>query len=268
MGLQHGMIADDHYDYMHRRVSTDPAAAGFVVPDVTCVWGPLWRRILTERGHYPLGTVAVTGNWRYDKIPQIASAVDTDKIRQTLGIVRERKVVLILSSGQHVADYVDLCLQILAERDDLSVLVKLHPADDARPVRKILSQLGYAENVLVEMPLMRVMMLADLVISQVSTAVSEAALLNKTVILVNMENLAGANAYVEHGICLHARNRDELRNAIQKAFDPLVISAMASARMRFVHDCFYETDGSAAVRVAGALEARMSAHVPPHARSG
>jgi len=100
------------------------------------------------------------------------------------------------------------------------------------------------KKVIIEMQLVVAIMIADLVISQVSTTVSEAVLLNKPAILVNFENLAGAETYVDHAICLYARDREEPRSTIEKAFEPSVRATMGSAPAKFVYDCFCKTDGS------------------------
>lgn len=261
LGLQHGMIFDTHYDYMHRHITCDPTVnpSGFVVPEVTCVWGSFWKQVLTRAGSYPPGAVVVTGNWRYDRIAGMARAIDINKIKSSFGIVPENKVVLILSSGQSVVDYVRQCLQVLGTRSELTPLIKLHSVDDPKPVREMLQEMGYPDDVLVEERLIEAMMAADLVISQTSTAVGEAALLDRPVVLVNFLKLSniGAEAYVESGICLYATNLQELTTAVEKALvDPLAVAQMSRARTGFISRYFFKIDGCAAQRVAEALETR------------
>jgi glycosyltransferase involved in cell wall biosynthesis len=263
IGLQHGNIFANHYDYMHRNITTDPVAnpAGFVVPRVTCVWGPFCEQVLTKDGFYPRETVAITGNWRYDRITEVARTIDIGEIKSRLGISPETTVVLILSANQNTVDYVTQCLQALATRSGLTPLIRLHPGEDRTAVRKLLKAEGYPDRTLVSGQLAEAILAADLVISQISTAVSEAVLLDRTVVLVNFQNLAGGEAYVESGVCLYVTDRGELAKAIQEALDsPLARAKMSDTRAKFISRFSFKTDGCAAQRVVEVLEREMSLH--------
>ena len=262
LGLQHGMIFDNHYSYMHHRITTDPVTnpIGFVVPDITVVWGPFWKEILTKEGRYPPEAVVVTGNWRYDRILDLAIEADTAKIRRRFGIAPEKKVVLILSASQSYLDYIDQCLQVLVMQPECTPLIKLHPDDNPGPVYPMLRQHGYPDKLLVQGQLIEALMVADLVISQWSTVVSEVVLLERPVVLVNCQNITGAEAYVEAGTCLYVTKPEELAIAIKKGlYDASVRAQISAARTEFISRYFFKTDGCAAQRVAAALEARLPA---------
>ena len=264
VGLQHGMIFDNHYDYMHRRITPGSNAnpTGFVMPDIICVWGPFWKKVLTKNGHYPSQAVVVTGNWRYDRIWEIAWGMDINKIKQGFGIAPEQRVVLILSSGQDIVNYIRQCLQVLSTQSECAPLIKLHPARDPKPVRELLRQLGYSDEIMIEGQLIEALMVADLVISQISTVVSEAVLLEKPVVLVNFTNMVAADAYAEAGICLYVTEPHELAGAVQKALnDTSVRAQLSAARTEFISRYFFKTDGCAAQRVVEVLE-RLLACAP------
>ena len=262
LGLQHGMIFDNHYDYMHRRVTVDPAnnPIGFALPNVTCVWGPFWKEVLTESGHYPREAVAVTGNWRYDHISEMMT-MDVQEAKRQLGFPADRRIVLVLSAGLNTLDFIRLCLETISKRPDCSPMIKLHPGSDSPgPVRELLSKLGFPLSILIEGRLHESILSADLVISQISTAVGEAALLNRPVVLANLENLAGAEAYVESGICLYATDPDQLAVAVGKGLDDAqTLGQLAQARKEFVSRYFYKLDGCASQRVAETLRQSIQA---------
>ena len=263
LGLQHGTIFNDHCDYMHRRIAPGPAIdrLGFAVPEVTCVWGPFWQQTLTRDGFYPPGAIAITGNWRYDRIMEVARTTDIGKIKSKLGISPGSTVVLVLSSKQDTLGYLRQCLPLLAMRSGLVPLVRPHPGEDVTPVRDLLRTGGYSDRVLVRGQPVEAMLAANLVISQISTAVSEAVLLDRPVVLVNFQKLFGAEVYVESGVCLYATNREELDKAIQEALhSPLVRAEMGDARAEFISRFFFKTDGCAAQRVVEVLERRMALH--------
>lgn len=266
VGLMHGMIFDNHYDYMHRRVTTSAAADpfGFIVPEITCVWGPAWQENLVSFGHYPSEAVAVTGNWRYDRLAATLGRMNAEAIRRSLGLAPEAKVILVVSSSQKVLEYVEKCLSVVAGIPNGVPFVKLHPADDPAPVRGLLHRRGYPERTLFTGPLVDALAVADLVISQPSTVVGEAVILGKPVVLADFQATPGpGTAYAAAGVCLVADDEEALRGAVEKVLlDEGVRASLAVARQEFVQRYFFKIDGGAAARVAEALEALLGRRGP------
>jgi hypothetical protein len=255
VGLQHGMIFDNHYDYMHKNIVTGPhTALGFAVPRLTCVWGSFWKDVLTRAGHYPPEAVVVTGNWRYDKILVWAEKADMADMRRRFGLPPEKEIVTVLSAHLDTMEFVEETLAVLSRFPALTLLIKLHPADNPGPVRAIVERAGYPRTTLTDGTLVEAILVADLVISQISTVVSEAALLGKPVILVNFQKLAGWDAYVKEGICEYATTREELTCALSGVLkDETVLERMRAARHRFIDRFYNGADGRGAENVAKAL---------------
>lgn len=259
MGLMHGMIFKNHYDYMHHRITTSVYADpfGFTVPEITCVWGSAWKENLVSYGNYPSDAVVVTGNWRYDRIAEILSQVNITFMRRFLGLAPDALCILILSSTQNVLEYIETCLAVVAAIPNGVPLVKLHPAYNPAPVRQLLHRLGYTNGTLFTGPLLDALVVADLVISQPSTAISEAVLLGKPVVLADFQAMPGpGTAYSSEGVCLVANSKETLREVVEQAvFDEGVRVRLAAARREFLQRYFFKIDGGAALRVAEALEA-------------
>jgi len=257
VGLQHGMIFEGDPDNLHLRVTSNPNAPGFMVPQITCVWGPFWKDVLTKAGHYTPQSVVITGNWRYDRLSEIIQRTDASMIRRRYGIGPGKKLVLLLSVGLGTVEYLRTCLQTVAAREELSPLIRLHPgADKPEPVLRMLRELNYSSNTIVKGQLIDALVAADLVVSQYSTAISEAALLDKPVIMADFQDFRGGEDYLDSGICLYATDSQHLLRAIEKGlYDESVRSQMRSAREAFVARYFFKLDGRAAERVVDALEA-------------
>lgn len=258
VGLMHGMIFDNNYDYMHKRIEPEikPSRIGFNVPKVTCVWGPFWKNNLTVVGKYPETAVSVTGNWRYDKIPDVACSVDVNKLKREFNVKEGNKVIAILAGGRFNQDYISTVLEIVSQVPEYTPLIKLHPSDDPKLYHNILSRLGFSENIIVEGRLIELLVLSDLVISQFSTVISEAALLQKPVIMVNLEKIPDwGDEYVDFGICLPVEEARELMPSIKLIFnDNQVQDRLHEARSRFIEQFFYKYDGCSAERVAYVVE--------------
>lgn len=265
LGLQHGMIFDNHYDYMHRRVTSE-LLPGFTVPKVTCVWGSFWQHVLTQAGHYPPQSVVATGNWRYDRIALVNQALDRAQIKRAFGISPEKRVVLILSANQDTTGYVRCCLELLSERRECAPLVKLHPTDDPEPIRELLRQMCLPPTTLIHDHLFEALTVSDLVISQASTVISEAVLFDNPIVMVDFKNLKGWDAYSESGVCLRATTPGELAVALEQGLnDPIALERLSRARPRFVQEYFFKLDGASAQRVAETLERLIQ---PPDQDSG
>jgi CDP-glycerol glycerophosphotransferase (TagB/SpsB family) len=132
-------------------------------------------------------------------------------------------------------------------------LIKLHPSDKAEPVRELLGELDYDPKVLFEGQLIEALSGADIVISQRSTTIAEAALLDKTIVLADIYGLG--HEYGDTGICLCADTPKELAAAIDKAItDPAIQEQLAKSRQTFKEQYFYKLDGQSASRVVNALE--------------
>lgn len=260
IGLMHGMIFDNHYDYMHSNIISNrhQKPLGFVVPEITCVWGPLWKRSLTSFGNYPEEAVRITGNWRYDEILKTLRNINIRELKQRFKVPPDKKIVLVVSDGLNTVDYVSQCLGVLLKFHSVVTLIKPHPADNPAFVLEILQKYGLPKRLLIEGRLIEALFISDLVISQISTVLSEAALLEKDIILANFQDLKGWETYLETGFFLSAKNCYELNNAIKHfLYEDSVKKDLSLARAKFVSDCFFKVDGYAAKRVVDALEERI-----------
>jgi hypothetical protein len=262
IGLQHGLVFDNHYDYMHGDVTAHPleAPSGFAVPTVTCLWGPRFARTLIEAGGYPADAVAVTGNWRYDDYFARAGAERRAATRVALGVPPEARATLILSAGQSPAAYFDLCLAEVGRLRDAFSLVRPHPADaDSVALDPLLAH-GLPRSRLVRGNIVDALAAVDLVVSQTSTVVLEALLLGLPVIVVNSEGLPDfADVFASTGACIVTTTAEELRQALYSlAADGDTAFRLRTHRREFVRDWFFDDDGGAAERVADVVRVACS----------
>lgn len=259
VGLQHGTIFDNHYDYMHEGISPGRSGGTFTVPDVTCVWGSAWRDTLVGAGHYPPESVSVTGNWRYDDLATQLAAIDLCELRHRLGIPTGIGVAAILSSGQGTVEYVAASLDAVQSRPDLVPVIRLHPSDNPQPLRAELRRRGLPDTVMPRIELLELLVLSRVVISQWSTVVAEAALAGRPTVLVNLLHLPGAESYVDAGICIPVDEAAGIAPALTRVLDdPDMAARLDDARAAFVQRFFHHADGRAAERVAAVLEGLLA----------
>jgi hypothetical protein len=254
VGLMHGTIFDNHYDYMHDRVGVDPTddETAFVIPRQTCVWGDAWKRSLTQAGSYPADAVTVTGNWRYDWL------ADEDERRRSarsrLGVGDER-VVAILSAAQETPAFLRASLDAVQRIVDATPRIRLHPSEDASAAEAVVAERRLPTSTLVTAGTLADLVLAsDAVIAQMSSVVGEAIMLDRPTIVVDLLQRGGWAGYAATGACLTALTESELAASVHDLLeDDAVRATLAAARSAYVSDHFLTLDGRAAERVAHAV---------------
>ena len=200
VGPQHGMILDNHYDYMHVGVGPDPQLDPFTIPRPTCVWGEFWKRALTEDGHYPAESVQVTGSWRYD-------AAADDGGRSGAGAARSaaedgRPLVLVCSCGSGARRS---CAVAAAARSIGAAPPSDQPTPLGGPGRHRRALYGRTGRTGARQPrgrLADVLAAASIVVSQLSTVISEAVLADRPVIVADFARQEGWSAYKDSDACL------------------------------------------------------------------
>jgi len=136
------------------------------------------------------------------------------------------------------------------------LIIKPHPgADDPRVIRRMLQEKGYEDVVLAEGQIGEWLQTADLVISQISTVVTEAILFDKPVILADFLKIRGAEPYVDGGVCLYITAPSELKEAVNEIMnDQATITKLKEARQAFLSRYFFKLDGKSGERVVETLE--------------
>ncbi len=233
IGLMHGMIFRNHYDYCHKRIFNDRRGIeeGFIIPDRFCVWGQFHRRVLTENFSYPKDSVVVTGSWQHEVCDREDMKRKAATLRGKLCKNGNEKVVLLGGSGENVVDLLSICLEEVMKWENHRVIVKLHPICESLGLVDRYADLERAGLLARGEDLLSSIMASDLVISQVSTAISEAVLLDRPVIWANFLRIRGYEAYLDDGAVLYAETKQELAKAIEQAlYDEPAIQRLANAR--------------------------------------
>lgn len=262
VGLMHGMIFRNHYDYMHRRVSpTLNRDSAFTIGDRMCVWGEFWKRNLTEYGHYPQDSVVVTGNWRLAGLEQKAVFIERAKeLRREICRNEGDRLVLILTAGERGEVFVENAVEALSVSSQNKLVVKLHPNDEREDVFYLLANMKstYAFRKIDE--LTTGFLAADVVVSQASTTIAEAVHFDRPVIWANLFEVKGWEDYLKHNAVLYTTTVEELPDLVEKAlYDSETVEGLRQARKRMNSDYFLETENPA-YTVAKAIDDLVRTH--------
>jgi glycosyltransferase involved in cell wall biosynthesis len=228
------------------------------IPLRTCVWGELWRDNLVESGCYPSEAVAITGNWRYDEIGALRMVNIPSNEAFTQCFDKCCRVISIFSAAAETEAYVRICLDLVSEFNDTIPIVKVHPSESTELVKGAISAAGFSAETLYSGNLGELLARSSIVISQFSTVVTEAIVLDKPVIIANLTGLVFANEYQASGACLYATTIEELRDCLIRVIsDNKTIEDLAEGRKRFIDQTFFRLDGASAQRVASLVQATV-----------
>jgi hypothetical protein len=121
IGLQHGMIFSNHYDYMHFDVSTNNLSKGFIIPTITCVFGDYWKDILIYKGKYNKDNIRTVGDW-------------TKNIKLNSSSKKKEGRISIFTNGLNTIKFLDKIIESMIEYKGI-FLVKLHRMENYKEIQ-------------------------------------------------------------------------------------------------------------------------------------
>lgn len=196
IGMQHGIIHKAHFDYSIDNLSTKTSSVGCPIPTYLLVFGEFYRKLLVETFSYPSDRVITVGNPAYESVPTEIMDSRRQKILLDIGLDPSKKTVLVATSGHQAkygrGDYDVLIVKALSESlaqmgNDIQVLVKVHPIEDAAEYLKIVREKNAPNlTVIEEYPIQQLIAICDVFVSVLSTTIFEAMVMNKPVIIVEI----------------------------------------------------------------------------------
>ncbi len=237
--VQHGAILDHP---KHRRGETD----------IITVGGDAVKRFLVNLGTNP-DQIVVTGYPQFDPLDD-REKLAAEPVRERLGLPSDKRLVLFtMLSGAGVTPLHEVVTGVREVVDAFrklgpgySYVFKRHPADRG----DLLTQMGVDIQSLgavstIDEPIHPLLMAADVVVTQMSTTGTEALLLGKPLVVVNLSGRPDTIPYVEYGAALGVYRSGEAAHAIERALtDENARRILADGRERFICDFAYRPERS------------------------
>jgi UDP-N-acetylglucosamine:LPS N-acetylglucosamine transferase len=270
IAVQHGVIHSKHRGYMHSKSEVSPngdVEAPFCpIPDRTAVYGPFYKHLLTRLSAYPVESVIVTGQPRYDRMAHMKRLYSRKQFLQQHSIDLGHKVILwtTQSHGMSMEEnhrYLTTVLGTIGRLDNVTLVIKQHPGEGPTYTRMIRNYIGERTVNAVMTPgnsdVYEQLFACDLLISKTSTTIIEGAALGKPVIVLNL--IGGPPPigldYVKEGVAVQASSEKELVSAIKELLAD--DRKLARNRKRFVKKYLYKLDGKATDRVVNLIRKTM-----------
>lgn len=259
LAIQHGNIGPLHEGYMYSKNSI--SASGNIgspycpIPDKTAVYGPFHYDILTKISAYPPTSVVVTGQPRYDKLVRAHRIFSRKEFCAKLGLDPFRKLVLVATQGLPMRElFIKSVLRALKKFPEVQIVIKPHPRENSELYRKVVD----AQNVIAKVlskssDIIEALYSCDLLIAAFSTVITEALVLGKPAVTLNLTAEDPAPYYKE--VTLRINTKEDLVPAIEKAlYDQNTREELRKRARNFTFNHAYKQDGKATERVVNLAE--------------
>jgi CDP-glycerol glycerophosphotransferase (TagB/SpsB family) len=192
IGIQHGLMYNYNYHYMHENFQNLKNPSGFILPDKLLLFGEISKKILLSHG-YPEDRLIVLGNPAFFDLEKMVSSMSKKSILSQYSLPNCDNFVLFLPPGMSATresklEYNETILKNLLQkfggRTDLFFIVKPHPSDKVSIYEKIISKSQFTNVKIIQGNLFELIFLSSIVISTFSTTMMDALCLKKPVIQV------------------------------------------------------------------------------------
>jgi hypothetical protein len=249
IGIQHGNISDLSPAYMY----TSDDLNRSVMVEKTLVWGEYWKNFLTEKAHFPVLGLYITGQLRTDIIPVLLGSKDSLFKGSNKNIVFASQPIPDPDLRYRAAYDVFQAARLLGE--DYFFWLKLHPAElnDSDYYRSIADKAGCKNfEILINADLYEVIASCDVLITCYSTVGTEAVYFNKPLIILDHLKQDLIN-YHRLGVAFQVVNSDELYETI-KLITQGEKKINQIAYNNFIKDYAFQIDGNAVSRTLAIIK--------------
>lgn len=236
-------IVMGYYEIIHQR-QLDIRPTAFAV---LCNYA---KKIIVERGVEPK-SIYITGQPAFDRHPEFLENSNKYTVSKKLGVNPNLPLVIFMSQPNREREEVFRTLVeaiTILPPNTIEFVVKLHPNEDGKIQRLILSQLHIQGiHIVKNIDSRELIAVSDMVVTVSSTTGLEAAVMGKTLVYINVTDRPDVIPFKEMGIGLRCSNVDEL----YEMFKLILID-----KVKVESPCLseYHTDGKAAQRVGEIIQ--------------
>jgi CDP-glycerol glycerophosphotransferase (TagB/SpsB family) len=229
-----------------------------LLSDYYCVSGPKYES-LKKRFLKDTKKIVVTGQPRFDSLVNANILFDGNEIRRKLGLNEGKKILLWTTEAHSLTleenkENIAAIYHAVSVLNNVQLIIKLHPAEDQQASLYGTNHSCVPIIAKRNQDLHKLLFVCDLMITKASASATEAAIMDKPIIILNLSGKPDIIPYVEKGVALGVYRKEDLIPTIKQIlFDLKVREKLAKARERFVYDYAYLQDGKASERVANLI---------------
>ncbi|TDI38861.1 MAG: hypothetical protein E2P02_19755 [Acidobacteria bacterium] len=251
--IQHGIMYPQYYSHEHRRFELDGDDA-VPIPTKTAVYGRLAKDLLVKRGNYPEDRIVITGSPKFDALVRAAEGFDREKTRTELRVPEGARFLVLATRFNAVGPVFSDLVEAVERLEDVWLFVKPHQAEAPTPYEAILARGGAPHTRMLsgKKNLLELLFASDGLITVDSFASSEALVLGRPVLVVNLPN--NLSALVERGVALGASSGASLERELRKLlFDEKARKELEEKRKEYIQEFAFGADGRSTERIVEAI---------------
>lgn len=226
IGVQHGIIYDNHPDYSHSKFQNERDSFGMILPDSMLLFGKFSKDLLSKMG-YPEEKLLIFGNPEFFNFESRLKEFPLSNLNQKYKIPTNKFIILFTSAKaqrfyKKVYGYINydeqiwnLLLEKFGNDENFFLILKPHPSENVTIYEEMLSRKKVANAKIINGDLFEMIFLSSLVISIYSTTILDAICLLKPVIRVKFTETTPNLPYDEADV-VYPTSLENLPNSILK----------------------------------------------------
>jgi UDP-N-acetylglucosamine 2-epimerase len=242
-----------YYSHEHRRFELLGEDA-VPIPTKTAVYGSLAKDLLVTRGSYPEDRIVITGSPKFDALVLAAEGFDRKKTRTALQVPEGARMLVLATRFTAVGAVFSDLVEAVERLENVWLFVKPHQAESPSPYEAILARVGAPQTRMLssDKNLLELLFASDGLITVDSFASSEALVLGRPVLVVNLPN--NLSALVERGVALGASSGASLEQVLRKLlFDDRARKELEEKRKEYIQEFAFGADGRSTERIVEAI---------------
>lgn len=228
IGLQHGVMDKRDHNYAIQDLSTKESDLNCPIPSKMLVYGEYYKELLINGASYPDDRISVVGYPAFEGINGDLTILKRTEILKNLGLDPSKKIILVATSlfqKYHGSeDYDVLMVKTLADKfgnnQNFQIILKPHPRENIKIYRQIINEKNLSNFQILQNPIQQLLVVCDMLVTVMTTAVLEAMVLKKPVLLVKVSENIDFDylSTVKSGAAIEAK-LDNLENKISKVIE-------------------------------------------------
>jgi hypothetical protein len=257
VGLQHGFIYRHWLNYLHE--PDEFAAAGpdrgCPIPTRTLVYDRYAEHHLATAGHYPPGSLAVTGNARLDDLASGVAAIDAGArrdIRTRLNVEPQQTLAVLAAKFTEIRDHLPGLVAAVEGLPRVHLTIKPHPAETPSVYAALSAGRRNVSIAPADLGLARLVAAADGLVTMNSTVAIDGLALGVPSLVIGLPN--NLSPFVTEGVMLGAGAPGQIQSGLEALlYDSEVRQGLARAAEAFLDRYDMRPKGDAAARAGEAI---------------
>lgn len=245
-------IALQHGDLNRKNYFFDDPTVRQILPDITCLFGEEYQRMLLEESVYNPQMLKITGNPRYDVLYSADKIYSKQKLIAKYKLDPNKKIVLWTTQTHGLAlaenhNNINAMYAAMNSIPSAQLVIKLHPNEDQNhPL--------YTENKSYKPIIIRgsedtygLINISDVVITRHSTTALEAIAMGRPLVIMNLSGEPISSNYVTEGVGFGVSQGKDMKDVLKKILEKKV--NLDKNRNKFIEKYLYRMDGKSTKRV-------------------